>query len=203
MTSPIDTEDNQLAARARDGDRKAFTELVGRHQQAVFAYARRMLRDPDLADDATQEAFIAAYRAIAGFQGGSIRSWLLRIVHNKELDLVRARGRRPAVSLDSDDAPDVPDRTSPSPAAWLEQAGLNQLIEQALGQLSDEHRAAVVLRDIEGLRYHEISRVLDVDLGTVKSRIARGRGRLRGLLLKNRELLPADLRLPSGGSNDG
>jgi RNA polymerase sigma-70 factor (ECF subfamily) len=199
----VDTDDEQLAARARDGDRRAFTELVGRHQQAVFGYARRMLRDPDLADDATQEAFIAAYRAIAGFQGGSFRSWLLRIVHNKGLDLVRARGRRAVVSLDTGDAPDVPDRTSPSPAAWLERAGLNQLIEQAFGQLSAEQRAAVVLRDIEGLRYDEISRVLGVDLGTVKSRIARGRGRLRRLLLKDRELLPADLRLPNGGSNDG
>ena len=124
-------------------------------------------------------------------------------MHNKGLDLVRARGRRAVVSLDSGDAPDVPDRTSPSPAAWLERAGLNQLIEEALGQLSAEHRVAVVLRDIEGLRYEEISRVLGVDLGTVKSRIARGRGRLRGLLLKDRELLPADLRLPNGGSNDG
>ena len=156
-----------------------------------------MLRDRDLADDATQEAFIAAYQAIGRFQGGSFRHWVLRIVHNKALDLLRSRGRRPADSLDGETAPEPPAPPDGTPDAWVERASLGELLEQGLATLPPEQCAAVLLRDAEGLTYEEITQVLAIDLGTVKSRIARGRRRLRDFLLAHRELLPTDVRLPT------
>ncbi|MCH7720962.1 MAG: RNA polymerase sigma factor [Planctomycetes bacterium] len=170
---------------------------MGRTQGAVFGYAARMLGDRDLADDATQEAFIAAYHAITTFQGSNFRAWVLRIAHNKALDLLRARRRRAATSLDQDDAPELADPSPISPDGWLDRATLNELLQRALAGLSPEQRAAVVLRDVQGLSYAEIAQVLSVDLGTVKSRIARARGRLREFLVEHRELLPSDIRLPS------
>ena len=192
-----DSSEACLVARSGQGDQRAFADLVGRYQQTVFGYAARMLRDQDLADDATQEAFIAAYHAIGSFQGGSFRHWVLRIVHNKGLDLLRARGRHPADSLNGETAPDPPAPPDGTPDAWVERASLGELIERGLATLSPEQRAAVLLREAEGLTYEEIAQVLTVDLGTVKSRIARGRHRLRDFLLAHRELLPTDVRLPS------
>ncbi len=188
--------DAALVERARGGDQHAFAELIGRHQRRVFGYTTRMLGDRDLADDATQETFIAVNNAIANFRGGSFRGWLLRIAHNKALDLIRARGRRAADSLDSATAEAADDDAGGSPDAWVDQAALTDLLERAIAELPDEQRAAVLLRDREGLAYQEIAEILTVDLGTVKSRIARGRRRIRGHLVAHRELLPTDVRLP-------
>ncbi len=191
--------DDELVARARNGDAQAFAEIVGRYQTSVYGYAVRILRDGDLADDATQEALISAHNAIDSFTGGNLRSWLFRIVHNKALDLLRARARRPAASLDANDAPEPADTTTSTPDAWADRAGMHAVIEEALGTLPEEQRAAVILRDVEGLAYDDIAHVLTIDLGTVKSRIARGRRRLQTLLLAHRELLTVDARSSSEG----
>ncbi|MBM4437785.1 MAG: sigma-70 family RNA polymerase sigma factor [Actinobacteria bacterium] len=184
--------DNLLAARARDGDRHAFEALVARHQQSVFAYVVRLLGDRDLADDATQEAFIAAFRSIDGFRGGHFRRWLIRIAHNKALDQLRARRRRNASSLERDEAPEP---AALGPEAWADRAGLTELLQAALATLPADQRATVLLRATQDLTYDEVATVLRVDLGAVKSRLARGRRRLRDFLSAHRELLPSDVRL--------
>ncbi len=193
--------DDELVARTRSGDTQAFAGIVGRYQTPIYGYAVRMLHDEDLADDATQEALIAAHNAIDSFTGGNLRSWLFRIVHNKALDLIRARTRRSADSLDAIDAPDSVDSTTSTPDQWADRAGVHTIIEEALDTLPEEQRAAVILRDVEGLAYDDIARVLTIDLGTVKSRIARGRRRLQSLLLAHRELLTVDARSPSEGGS--
>ena len=168
---------------------------MGRYQTVVYGYVARMLGDHDQADDATQEAFIAAHGAMAGFRGEHFKSWLLRIAHNKALDLIRANRRRATDSLDAEDAPEPPASNTYSPEAWAERAGLGELLRAALAELPEDQRAAVLLRESEGLSYAEIAQVMRIDLGTVKSRIARGRAGLRTYLVARRELLPTDLRL--------
>ena len=135
------------------------------------------------------------------FRGGSFRSWLFRIAANASYDEMRWRRSRPHVSLDEpvgagERTLDVPD-AAPSPEDRAEQAELGQAITDALAQLPDEQRLAIVLCDAQGLDYAEIAIVMQCSLGTVKSRIARGRARLREILLQNAELLPSRFR-PTG-----
>jgi RNA polymerase sigma factor (sigma-70 family) len=193
-------------AHARAGDVAAFNTLVERFQQAAYRVALRMLGDGDAAADATQEAFIAAYRAIGRFRGGSFRVWLLRIVTNHCLDVWRARKRRPVASLDTllapgddDTGPDAELSAALVDRAWdpvelAERRELREFMQQALLALPEEQRIIVILCDVEGMSYEEIALITGVNLGTVKSRLARGRARLRGLLLRHPELLPASFR---------
>jgi RNA polymerase sigma-70 factor (ECF subfamily) len=176
-----------LIARARDGDLTAFNSLVARFQDPVYSLALRMLASPQAAEDATQEAFIRAWRRIDTFRGGRFQSWLFTIVANLSRDELRRRGRRPQTSLDA--ARDDPDRASldpvddsPLPEAVAEQGDLRALLEGALAQLPDEWREIVVLSDVQDLAYDEISRITGLPLGTVKSRLSRARGRLRDII---------------------
>jgi RNA polymerase sigma factor, sigma-70 family len=156
-----------------------------------------MLASPQAAEDATQEVFLAAYRNIQRFRGGVFRAWLLRIAANACTDELRRRRRRPQISLDADDSAgsafDLPD-TSSSPEDWALRREMVSYIQAALMRLPTDQRVAVVLRDVQGLSYEETAEILDVSLGTVKSRLSRGRARLRGFLLEERELLPSRFR---------
>lgn len=181
-----------LITRARDGDLTAFNSLVARFQDPVYSLALRMLASPQAAEDATQEAFIRAWRRIDTFRGGRFQSWLFTIVANLSRDELRRRGRRPQTSLDA--ARDDPDRASldpvdesPSPEAVAEQGDLRSLLEDALAQLPDEWREIVVLSDVQDLAYDEISRITGLPLGTVKSRLSRARGRLRDIISSTAE----------------
>jgi RNA polymerase sigma-70 factor (ECF subfamily) len=181
-----------LIARARDGDLTAFNSLVARFQDPVYSLALRMLASPQAAEDATQEAFIRAWRRIDTFRGGRFQSWLFTIVANLSRDELRRRGRRPQTSLDA--ARDDPDRASldpvddsPLPEAVAEQGDLRALLEGALAQLPDEWREIVVLSDVQDLAYDEISRITGLPLGTVKSRLSRARGRLRDIISSTAE----------------
>ena len=198
-----------LIARSQRGDVDAFNTLVLHYQQAVFTVVMRMLGDRDVAADVTQETFLAAYRAMPSFRGGSsFRAWLLRIASNQSCDHWRRTHRHPVESLDS-----LTDEDEPASAAVMgslvetaqdvnpEEAlltqELQQIIQLGIEKLPLDQRVAVVLCDIQGLSYEEIAETTATTLGTVRSRIARGRTRLRAYLLQHRELLPGNYRLLS------
>jgi RNA polymerase sigma-70 factor (ECF subfamily) len=197
-------DETALIRDAQRGDLESFNRLVLAYQSQVYNLAYRIFGESESASDATQEAFLAAYRSLRGFRGGSFRSWLLRIVTNACYDELRRRKRRPAASLEAmldselepeDDGsfPREPTPTRPEPA--LERAELSRAIQDCLNRLPDEFRVVAVLADVQGYDYAEISAAAGMPLGTVKSRLARARLRLRDCLQRFRELLPAAFRL--------
>ncbi len=191
-----------LIEMARGGDLDAFNHLVITYQNMAFNLAARMLTDDDAAADVTQTAFISAYRSLDTFRGGSFRSWVLRMVSNACYDELRRRKRRPTVPLEplneDDEEVELPSwlaDDAPSPEDEMERVELDQEIQQCLEGLSDEFRAVVIMVDIEGLDYQEVSVAIDKPLGTVKSRLARARLKLRDCLRQKWELLPSFERL--------
>lgn len=168
--------DLELVAAARAGDRGALDVLLRRHHDRVRGVAYRLTGNHADAADATQEALIAVIRGLRGFDGrSSFTTWLYRVTTNACLDELRRRRRRPvpAEEATTDDRPVAPGET---------QVDDRLAIDAALAQVSPEFRVPVVLRDLADLDYAEIAEVLDLPLGTVKSRIARGRAQLAGLL---------------------
>ncbi|MBI2914052.1 MAG: sigma-70 family RNA polymerase sigma factor [Chloroflexi bacterium] len=195
-------DESQLIARSRQGDLDAFNRLVEHYQRPVYNLCLRMLASPQAAEDATQDAFIAAYRAIDRFRGGGFRAWLFRIAANACYDELRRRRSRPALSLDAPAAGQRPlDLPHPGPPLHehAQRLELARALQQALAALPPDQRLAVILCDVQGLDYAEIARVTGVSLGTVKSRLNRARARLRSLLLAGGELLPARFRPSSEG----
>lgn len=191
--------DDVLIAHAREGDLDAFNVLVGRYEATVYGVCRRLLSDSAAAEDAAQEAFISAYRAIGGFAGGNFRAWLLRIAANESKDELRRRQRRPVIQSPPkrDDAPPPPEPADESQdvAGSIEQAELGRQLERALLEIPFEQRQAIVLADVQGYRYEEIAVIASCSLGTVKSRISRGRERLRVILSRDPELSARFTRL--------
>lgn len=192
-------EERRLVVAAQRGEVESFNTLVRTYEGRVYNLCYRMLGDPDSAADAAQDAFLSAFRNLRGFRGGSFRSWMLRIATNTCYDLLRARKRRPTVSLDleTDDGEDAAPLqiadTTESPGDFALRRELAAAIQQGLGALPDEQRVIVILSDIDGLAYEEIAQITNTNLGTVKSRLSRGRARLRDVL-KAGELLPARYR---------
>lgn len=180
-----DTE-RQLIQQAGQGDLESFNQLVDRYQAQVFRVCLRVLRDQGRAEDATQDTFLKAYGALDQYHGGSVKSWLMRIATNRCYDMLRAERRRPAASLDDQPVESEPEWTmepvSENPDSYASRSQLSARLEQALGELSEDQRLAVILCDIHGYTYEEIAGVVDASLGTVKSRISRGRVRLREIL---------------------
>ena len=170
---PVQRRDLILLEQAREGDLDAFNDLVTLYQDQLFALVVRMVPDRDQASDCVQEAFFSAFRNLRSFRGGSVKSWLNRICVNAAMDTQRARKRRPV-------QPD-PERT-----AMLSER--TRALSAALATITDDQRTAIVLFDIEGYDYAEIAEMTDVSLGTVKSRIHRGRLALRELLQDRMEL---------------
>jgi RNA polymerase sigma-70 factor, ECF subfamily len=198
--------EEQLIARSKRGEVNAFNQLVLHYQQAVYGVVFRMLGNPDVAADVTQDTFIAAFRAVSTYRGGSsFRAWLLRIASNMACDHWRRTQRHPVESLESITEEEEPHAfdllntlatTGPegNPEERLLTQELQELIQQGLQQLPLEQRVAVVLCDIQGFSYEEIAETTQSTLGTVRSRIARGRARLRQYLSEHRELLPRQYR---------
>jgi RNA polymerase sigma-70 factor (ECF subfamily) len=199
-------DEAELVARGRKGDLDAFNRLVERYERPLFNLCLRMLGSSQPAEDATQEAFINAYRSLGSFRGGSFRAWLFRIGANACYDEIRRRRSRPAVSLDEPHGEEERLIDAPNPGPTLdehvENVELAEVLRQALAQLPAEQRLAVILSDVQGLEHAEIAEAMGVALGTVKSRVSRGRARLRVILLSRGELLPSRLRQISEGSND-
>jgi RNA polymerase sigma factor (sigma-70 family) len=191
-------DEEWLIERARRGDLEAFNRLVDRYQVAVFNLCLRMLGAREAAEDATQETFLSAFRAIGRLQGPHIGSWFLRIAANRSYDELRRRKRRPAASLDG--LLDDPEHPMPLPAGGRGpeeeslRIELRRSIESALLNLPPDQRLAVVLCDVQGLSYEEIAEVMRSSLGTVKSRVSRGRAKMRDLLREAREPLPQGIR---------
>jgi RNA polymerase sigma-70 factor (ECF subfamily) len=177
--------------RAQRGDLHAFNELVVEYEGLVYNVCYRILGQQQAAEDAAQDAFVNAWRNIGSFRGEAFRPWLLRIAANLCRDELRRRGRRPSSSLDSALEAGVPEPQDddPAPEQMTLNAELRSQLQAALAQLPEDQRTAVVLCDVEGLDYTEIASVMNTSLGTVKSRIARGRLKLRELLKLEPELL--------------
>ena len=198
LKPPVSLEENQTVKRALNGDLGAFNQLVLTYQRLAFSVAYRMLQDEDAAADAVQESFIKAYRALHTFRGGVFKSWLLRIVVNTCYDVLRARQRYPTDSIEDEPgeeeyAPQLVDNTE-SPHDYAERMEVSELIEHGIRSLPADQRLVLVLCDVHGYAYEEISEITRVTMGTVKSRISRARSRLRDFLLQKPELLPASLR---------
>lgn len=207
MVETLRDDETQIILSSQQGDVNAFNLLVLRYQQVVYNVALRMLGDSDVAADVTQETFIAALRAIKSFRAGSsFRAWLLRIASNQATDHWRRTHRHAQESLDSLTDEDEPhssgllstliatgDQVNPEESLLTHE--LQDLISRGLQTLPLEQRIAVILCDIQGLSYDEIAATTSTTLGTVRSRIARGRIRLRDYLYQHQELLPRSYRL--------
>lgn len=192
------TAEQEFIAQAVDGNLDAFNQLVLIYQDVAYSVAYRMLRNQESAADAVQDSFLKAYRALDGFQGGNFRSWLLRIVTNTCYDALRARQRRGTDSLDDltfaqDHNPYLVDHAE-RPEAYAERMELNQFIEAGIQTLPPDQRTVLLLCDIHGYAYEEIAEIVELPMGTVKSRISRARSRLRDYLQNRPELLPASFR---------
>ncbi|MGF1504332.1 MAG: sigma-70 family RNA polymerase sigma factor [Chloroflexi bacterium] len=196
-------DQDALIHDAQRGDVEAYNALVLHYQNQVYNVAYRIMGDPDSASDATQEAFISAYKALNRFRGGSFKSWLLRIVTNACYDELRRRKRRPSSSLEAlyvvDEAPDDPSlsSSSESPEHYTQRMELQQAIADCLQSLPEDQRVVAVLSDVQGLSYNEVAEVVGVALGTIKSRLSRSRAKLRDCLQGFGELLPAEFRQDS------
>ena len=191
-------DEQALIQAAKAGDLDAFNRLVLSYQGLAFNVALRIMGEEAGAADATQEAFISAHRGLKRFRGGSFRAWLLRIVTNACYDELRRRKRRPAVSLDemAEQESALP-IASPGegPEAAAQRAELIRAIEDCLKGLTPEFRAVAVLVDVQGLDYKEAAESIGKPLGTVKSRLARARAKLRECLMQYGELFPSSIRL--------
>lgn len=189
-------DDQALVEASQEGDLEAFNRLVERFQGQVFGLAFSILGNRASAEDVTQESFVSAYRNIRKFRGGSLRAWLFRIVSNASIDVMRSSKRRPEVSLDASlsEGFDVPSREE-SPEEHAVRGELRLEIQRGLESLPEDQRLAVTLVDLQGLSYEETAETVRVSLGTLKSRLSRGRSRLRDYLLQRRELLPDEFRL--------
>lgn len=189
-------DENELIRRSKAGDTESFSQLVQIYERRIVNYAFRMLRDRDDAEDAAQEAFLRAYRKLDTFNGDSAFStWLYTILNNICLDVLRKRkrtGEQTHISINQNSADDeyeiqIED-SSPGPYDSYRRKAAMKALEAAIGKLSDEHRAVIVMRDINGMEYDEIAKILGISLGTVKSRISRARLALRKILEEDMEL---------------
>ena len=184
--------DQELAARARDGDQDAFEQLVRDNEKRIYTLALRMTGSREDALDLAQDAFFQAWKALPTFQGeSSFATWLYRLATNLCLDHLRAQKRRtqsmgPALSLDDEEnGPGQVADQQLQPQEAVERSERRRALERGLASLPDHHRQVLIMRELSGLSYQEIAQVLDLDLGTVKSRIARARLSLRKILLED------------------
>ena len=190
VDDPVQRRDLILLERARAGELDAFNDLVVCYQDQLFALIVRMVPDRDQASDCVQEAFFSAYRNLRGFRGGSVRSWLSRIAINAAMDQQRLKKRRPAQPYPEleDDSWQPPAGPDADPVRTAMHGERSRALQAALASITPDQRHAIVLFDVEGYDYAEIAEMTGVSLGTVKSRIHRGRLALRDRLAGRMEL---------------
>ena len=167
----------------KKGDEKAFERMVRENQNKIYAVCLNMMKNPHDAQDAAQETFIKAYRSLRGFKGDSkVETWLTRIAVNACLDALRARRETENIDDKYDLAADE------TPETELEKADIRREVRGALASLPPDMRSVVVLRDVEGYSYEEVAEMLRLNIGTVRSRLARARSKLKNIFSENKEL---------------
>ena len=191
--------EQELVRAAAGGDTEAFARLVRTYENKIYSLAFRMCGSADDASDIAQEAFLAAWRGLPSFRGDSgFATWLYRLTSNVAIDyLRRQKKQRGDMSLDDEELGLDAVDTGPGPQDAAERTEVRSGVAAGLQELSEGHRQVLVLREIQGLSYEEIADVLEVDLGTVKSRISRARSALRKILLQKGNLsgyLPSNLK---------
>lgn len=200
--------DEQILIRdATKGDLDAFNRLVLAYQDLAYNVAYRMLGDEAIAEECTQESFLSAYRHLNTYRGGSFKSWVLRMVTNACYDELRRQYRHPTVPLepvnDEEDEIESPSwlaSDEPSPEELFEAREVDQAIQHCLNTLVPDFRAVIILVDVQGMDYEEVSDTIKTPLGTIKSRLARARQKMRDCLQGFEELLPSIFRLDREGS---
>lgn len=187
-------QDNSLLLRrAQKGDPQAFEDLMAPHERKVYGICLRMLGNREDALDCAQDAMLRLWRAIASYRKeASFQTWCYRIATNACLDFLRKKKVRPAVSLDvlAETAP-LPTDGRDAPEAMAEASARKEALAAGIAALPEDLRSALVLRDVQGFSYEEISAILQVPIGTTKSRISRAREKLRILLMGDAELFDA------------
>ena len=185
-----ETVERALIKRAARGDADAFEQLLSAQETRMYAVALRMCGSREDAQDCVQEAMLRIYKALSTFKGqSSFSTWVYRITMNSCLDELRRRKSRAATSLDAMiDNGFSPSDNDNTPERKTLQSEQRRTLERAIANLPEDMRAAVVLRDIQGCSYDEIATILDTNVGTIKSRISRGREKLRGVLSGRSEL---------------
>ena len=190
-------DEQELIQASKKGDLDSFNQLVLSYQRQVYNFALRMINRPETAEDVTQETFLSAFKSIGSFKGGSFRAWLFRIASNACYDQMRRWQRKPSSSLEALQA-DLkmadPVDQGESPEERTLRRELAEVLREGLAELPDDQRAIVILSDIQGFSYEEIAAATRTPLGTVKSRLNRGRARLRDFLVDHGELLPDRFR---------
>ncbi len=186
-------DDEILVEKARKGEMSAFNRLVLRYQDMAYNVAYRIMGNGDDAADVVQDSFVKAYQRIGQLRGGSFKAWLLRIVTNTCYDRLRYRKRRPTVSLDEMMGDSPHSVHLRSEASGPEEAALRaereEIIQKGISMLPPDQRAVLVLSDVEGFSYREIAEIVQVPIGTVRSRLARARAKMRDYL-KEEGILP-------------
>lgn len=186
----MQADEGKLLARAMKGDSQAFSTLMAGQESRMYAVALRMCANHEDAQDCMQEAMIRIYRAISGFKGqSSFSTWVYRVTMNTCLDELRRSKRRKASSLDEKlETGWSPADDMDTPEHHALRSEQRREIERAIAELPEDMRAAVVLRDVQGCAYDEIADILGTNVGTIKSRISRGRAKLREILSEQAEL---------------
>jgi len=198
----VEIDEIGLIDKSKNGDIEAFGELVSIYEKQVYSIAYRFMGNHDDANDLAQEAFIRAFKGIENFRGdASFKTWLYHIVANVCRDELRRVKRQPTVSLNSpimtEDGEinrEQEDWTF-APEIVYENKEMQELVQRLLNELIPEYRQVLILRELQGFTYDEIAVALDCSLGTVKSRISRGRKVLKDLIIENRELFHDASRL--------
>ena len=183
------SDETKLIERVLAGDHDAFAQLVQAYEDKVYNLCLRMCADPEDARDLAQEAFVKAWRGLRFYKReAAFSTWLYRLTGNVCIDFLRQKKRRAAMSLtvsgDEETQLDIPDPT-PTPEEQTISSALRQSVSDAMAQLEDEFRMVLTLRVVEELSYDEIAEIMDLKVGTVKSRLARAREKLRKILLQN------------------
>ncbi len=188
-----------LLERAKSGDVAAFEELIDAYQKKVFNLALRIIGNYDDAADLAQETFVRIFKAISNFkEQSSFSTWIYRITTNVCLDEIRKRKNKKVVSLDEDIHMDDGDMKrqvvsdDPGPDEAAEREEVRRVVNNAINKLPEDQRSVIILRDLHGMSYEEIAKILDLPGGTVKSRINRARLALKNVLSSERELLFGD-----------
>ena len=186
----LEFNERDMIERASRGDAAAFNRLMEQHERRMYAVALRMCGNREDAQDCLQEAMLRVYRAIGGFKGqSSFSTWVYRITMNTCLDELRRKKNRQSTSLDSLlDMGWSPSDDTNAPEKQAIRSELRRNLNRAIQELPEEMRSAVVLRDIQGFSYEEIAHMLEINVGTIKSRISRGREKLREKMKENAEL---------------